>query len=71
MGQGVEKDCNKAAALFRKSAEQGHAVGQRRLAYCYEKGIGVPQYIEKAREWYLRSANKGDAIAKAWVEKNS
>ena len=42
-GQGVAKDFNKAAELYRLAAERGHAAGQCDLGAMYERGEGVKQ----------------------------
>ena len=38
-------------SFFRDAAESGQSMGQIYLGRCYEEGFGVPQDLEKAREW--------------------
>lgn len=33
------------------------------LGYCHEYGYGTPQNLEKAIEYYLLAANRGDKVA--------
>ena len=39
------------------------------LGLLYQNGQGVPQDYAKAREWYEKAADKGDARAKAALER--
>lgn len=58
------EDYTRAAAWFRKSAEQGHAVAQRALGILYFQGdFGVPSSFSKAAHWFYKSAIQGDAEA--------
>ena len=58
-GKGVQLDHAKAAALYRKAAEQGHADAQYHLAVSYDDGEGVPQDFKQAVYWYTQAANQG------------
>jgi hypothetical protein len=51
-GECTEKDGKKAAAWFRKAAEQGLAGSQTTLAMMYEEGRGVEKDLEEAKRWY-------------------
>ena len=62
-GIGVKEDQEKAVEWFRKSAEQGHAVGQYFLACAYQEGEGVPQNFAEARAWFSLSKSNGDEDA--------
>lgn len=62
-GIGVKEDQEKAVEWFRKSAEQGHAVGQYFLACAYQEGEGVPQNFGEARAWVSLSKSNGDEDA--------
>jgi hypothetical protein len=56
-GNGVEKDYAKALTLYHEAVEKyGNWFSMNALGRCYENGWGVPQSIEKAREWYEKSA---------------
>ena len=46
----------KAAATFKKAAEQGDADAQFRLGDMYKKGKGVPQNNGRACQWYAKAA---------------
>jgi TPR repeat protein len=50
----------KAAAAFRRAADQGNALAQYDLGYCYEHGIGAPADPSQAIAWYLRAAANAD-----------
>ena len=49
----------KAAATFKKAAEQGDADAQFRLGDMYKKGKGVPQNNGRACQWYAKAAAQG------------
>lgn len=57
------KDDDRAVSFFRESAEQGDAVGQRRLGWSYYNGRGVPQDYEEAEKWFRLAAEQGDVKA--------
>ena len=44
-------------------AMDGEVPAMMALAYRYEQGIGAPQDINKAAEWYLHAAQRRDAEA--------
>ena len=52
-----------AFELFKQSAELGYAKSEFRLGYMYAKAKGVDKDEKKAREWYEKSANKGNSSA--------
>lgn len=51
-------DYNVAADLYRRSAEQGNALGQNNLAD-YLRGLGVRQSYSDAFFWFQKSAEQG------------
>ena len=55
----VMKDDTKAAAWFRKAANQGHAGAQFNLAVVLENGCGAAQADAEARAWYEKAAAQG------------
>lgn len=57
--RGVEKDLEKALALYTLAAEQGHAQAQFNLAWSYQYSKGTPQNLEKAAYWYQKAAENG------------
>lgn len=52
-----------AAKCYYKAAEHGCAFAQRKLAECYEMGIGVEQNDREAIYWYREAAVQGDGVA--------
>ena len=60
---GVAKDYKQAVFWYRKSADQGNALGQNNLGRCYEKGRGVAKDFEQALFWFRKSADQGNALA--------
>ncbi len=52
-------DMVKAAEWFLKAAEQGDAKAQHILGGMYEKGYGVRQDINKARDWHGKACRNG------------
>src|ERR1051326_5820390 len=56
---------NKAEAVrwYRRAAEQGHAVAQYELGFCYESGQGVTKDEVEAVRWYRKAAEQGHAAA--------
>ncbi|MCF7765277.1 MAG: DnaJ domain-containing protein [Verrucomicrobia bacterium] len=62
-GRGVARDYEQAAVWYRRAAEGGHPVAQRRLGMLYATGKGVGQDSREAETWLERSAGGGDADA--------
>ena len=52
-----------AAEQYREAAEMGNVKAQFKLAWCYEKGVGVKKDMEAAVRWYRKAAAQGDAAA--------
>ena len=48
---------------YRLAAEQGNAVAQNNLGYCYETGSGVEPSLEEAIKWYKFAAKQGNESA--------
>lgn len=59
-GEGVEKNPEEAAALFRKAAEAGNAVARRNLGVSLLRGAGVERDAEAAVAELGRAADAGD-----------
>lgn len=57
-GLGVPKNEERAAALFRQAADQGHAGAQFELGECYYYGRGVPKDVPYAISWYRKAAEQ-------------
>lgn len=62
-GDGVEKDFNRAFELYKKAADQGHAVAQYEIGQYYYHGKGVDADVDKAVMYYMMSAEQGYALA--------
>jgi TPR repeat protein len=62
-GLDIKKDIREAINWFRKSANQDNPWAQIKLGECFEKGIGVPNNLASADEWYQRAAAQGNKIA--------
>lgn len=60
---GVEQDEEKGAALIKKSAEKGFALGQNGLGYVYQHGEGVEKDFTQALIWYRKAAEQGEPVA--------
>jgi hypothetical protein len=67
--EGVAKDEKEAVKCYTKAAEQGDAVGQRLLGWCYVNGTGVAKDEKEALKWYTKAAEQGDEWAKKALEK--
>jgi len=59
----IVKDYLEAAKWYRMAAEQGHALAQDALGYCYNRGKGVPEDKAEGVRWYLKAAEQGNAMA--------
>lgn len=55
---------------YRKAAEQGDAVAQRKLGYRYGNGIGVKQDHAEAFKWYRKAAEQGDNLPEEALKNN-
>lgn len=62
-GDGVEVDYMRAADLYRRASDLGHAYAQYELGKCYLNGKGVKQNRDKAIEWFEKAAAGGDQDA--------
>lgn len=48
---------------YQEEAELGNVKAQFKLAWCYEKGVGVKRDVDAAVRWYRKAAAQGDAAA--------
>jgi len=62
-GEGFTIDLEKAAELYRESAEQGYAAAQYQFGWMCQRGAGVLQSWEEARHWYYKAAIQGHESA--------
>ena len=58
-GDSVERDVERAIAIYESAAADGVAFAQHRLARIYLDGDVVPPQPELAFDWYLRAARLG------------
>ena len=61
-GRGVSQSDAEAVYWYRRSAEQGHALGQNNLAVMYRDGRGLSEDGEEAVRWFRRSAEQGHSL---------
>lgn len=59
LGKGVPVDKPRAAALYRRSCELGHAPACNNMGNCYEFGTGVRTSKEQAIAFYERGCDQG------------
>ena len=58
-GKGVAKDVNRALALYRRAADQGHVRAGVKLGEMYSGGRGVNEDLVQAWAWFDRAARRG------------
>ncbi|KAF8928514.1 hypothetical protein BGZ47_001572 [Haplosporangium gracile] len=61
-GEGVQQDYQALMKWYLQAANQGYAIGQRRVDYLYNYGLGVTQGCSKALTWNLKAADQGNAV---------
>ena len=54
--QRTPQAAKEAASLLRQGAEKGDLLAAYNLAYCYDKGVGLPADLRLAYVWYGRAA---------------
>ncbi|MGA8654760.1 MAG: protein kinase [Chthoniobacterales bacterium] len=69
-GEGVTRNPEAAANLFRQGAEKGDSVGMLFYANCLAQGIGVQRDARAATDWYRKAAKAGNARAIDWCRQN-
>ena len=67
-GEGVEKDYEKAFALFKKASEMGHAPAQTNLARYYLGNYGHEKNLSEAFKLYSEAALSGGPSDTGWPE---
>ncbi len=68
-GQGMPRDLDRAAKLFRQSAEEGDADAQYALAVMLQTGKGQALNPVEAESWLRRAAAQGHQSATAALRK--
>ena len=59
LGEGVEKDYEKAMDWTRRASDQGSPQAQNILGYMYANGVGVEEDPREAIRWYRKAADQG------------
>lgn len=67
---GYEVNLQEAAAWMLKAAEQGLLEAEVVVAAMYDRGLGMPQDVKKATQWYEKAAAKGHGASLAILGKN-
>ena len=62
-GKGTTQSFKDAAKWYQRSADQGFAQSQYRLATLYERGLGLKEDRGQAAIWYRRAAEQGNIKA--------
>ncbi len=70
LGNGVEKDEQKAAEWMLKAANQGHIEAEVIVAAMYDRGLGVKNDVKMATQWYEKAAAQGNTTSMAILGKN-
>lgn len=65
IGEGVEKDYQKAKEWYEAAAVQGDSKAQCSLGYMYGKRVDIQKDFKKAFEWYEKSASQGNKTAQS------
>ncbi len=60
---GMQKNQSEAVKWFQQSAEQGYALAQNHLGYCYAEATGISRNYEEAVKWWIKAANQGNTDA--------
>ncbi|ESQ79745.1 tetratricopeptide repeat protein [Asticcacaulis sp. YBE204] len=70
LGEGYDDDnASKGAFVYnRRAAEAGSSIGQFRMGYAYEHGMGVKADPAQAYVWYSRAARQQDSAATLGLE---
>ncbi len=58
-GEGVAKDLNRAADLFKRACDAGGSVGCLDLGTMYSRGEGVPMDRNRAADLFEKACNAG------------
>lgn len=66
-GDRIEKNVERAVALFQAAADQENPLGQYFLGTAYAQGVGVPQNEYRAIELWESSSKQGYSFAQYWL----
>ncbi len=67
LGNGVEKDLQKARYWYQQAATKGDAKAQVSLGYMYNYGEGIAQDYQQAIYWYQQSAQQDNPYAQLYL----
>lgn len=70
LGNGAEKDEQKAAEWLLKAANQGHVEAEMLVAALFDRGLGVKSDVKTATQWYEKAAAQGNTSALAILGRN-
>lgn len=70
LGNGMEKNDEKAAEWLLKAAKQGYLEAQVIIAAMYDSGLGVKNDVKQATGWYEKAAAQGHTPSLALLGKN-
>jgi TPR repeat protein len=59
----MEADYVTAMRLVLRHAQSGNSDAMCALALLYDAGWGVPRDLEKAKQWLIKAAEQGNAVA--------
>jgi TPR repeat protein len=62
-GDVIKTDYDKAMKWYLKAANAGDGIACEKIAYLYDRGLGVPQDKKQSFDWLKRSADLGYAVA--------
>lgn len=63
VGQGTAVDIPRSITYLEKGCDANYVLGCFNLATIYQRAIGVPRDVEKARKYYQRACDQGDKEA--------
>ncbi|MBL8629646.1 MAG: sel1 repeat family protein [Rhodospirillaceae bacterium] len=66
-GDRIEKDAERAVALFQAAADQENPLGQYFLGTAYAQGVGLPKDEYKAIELWELASKQGYSFAQYWL----
>ncbi len=70
-GRGVTQSYTDAVYWYQKAAEQGHALGQANLGYCYYYGKGVEINKQEAYRLIKLAADQGNEWSKKFLAEHT
>ena len=56
--------------IYRKAAQEGNAIAQYNLGFCYYFGAGIRKNRTLAVKWFRKSAEQGNSISVFIIKQN-